>query len=395
MIPAGCRSAAPLVKIPDLAPGLEALEAQQLLRRRRIVQGPLRPRIEVGGQQLLCFASNDYLGLAADSRLVAAACEGAQALGVGAGASHLVCGHNAAHDALEERLAEFVGMPRALVFSTGYMANLGIVTALLDRRDAVFADRLNHACLNDAALLARAAFHRYPHGDLAALERLLSASNAPRKLVATDAVFSMDGDIAPVPELLALCERFGAWLLLDDAHGFGVLGRNGRGTPSHFDVRSPNLIHMGTLGKAAGVFGAFVAGEGAVIETLVQRARPYIYTTALPPLLARSLLASLEIIEGEDWRRGRLVSLIAQLKSSLQVGGRQLMPSDTPIQPLLIGGNEAALAVGATLEEAGIWVPVIRPPTVPRGTARLRISLSATHTESDVAALADCLNRLQ
>jgi 8-amino-7-oxononanoate synthase len=391
---AGCPSVRPVV-IPDLAPGLEALQSQQLLRRRRIVQGPLRPRVTVGARELLCFGSNDYLGLAADPRLVAAACEGAQALGVGAGASHLVCGHNAAHEMLEERLADFVGMPRALVFSTGYMANLGIVTTLLDRHDAVFADRLNHACLNDAALLSRAAFHRYPHGDLAALERLLSTSNAPRKLVATDAVFSMDGDIAPVPELLALCERHGAWLLLDDAHGFGVLGRNGRGVVSHFGLCSPNLIHMGTLGKAAGVFGAFVAGDGALIETLVQRARPYIYTTALPPLLARALLASLDIIEREDWRRERLAALIAQLKSSVHRVGRGLLPSDTPIQPLLIGENEAALALGAALEEAGLWVPVIRPPTVPKGTARLRISLSATHTESDVTALVDCLNRHQ
>jgi 8-amino-7-oxononanoate synthase len=383
------------MKIPDLAPGLAALEAERLLRRRRVVRGPLRPRVEVGGRELLCFGSNDYLGLAADPRLVAAACEGARDLGVGAGASHLVCGHNAAHDELEERLAEFLGMPRALVFSTGYMANLGVVTALLDRHDAVFADRLNHACLNDAALLSRAVFQRYSHGDLAALERLLAASTARRKLVASDAVFSMDGDMAPVPELLALCERYGAWLLLDDAHGFGVVGRNGRGTPSHFDARSPHLIHMGTLGKAAGVFGAFVAGDAALIDTLVQRARPYIYTTALPPLLARALLVSLEIIQTEAWRRERLAALIEQLKTTLRPGRLRLLASDTPIQPVLIGANEAALAVGAALEDAGVWVPVIRPPTVPKGTARLRISLSATHTGSDVAALVDGLDRFQ
>jgi 8-amino-7-oxononanoate synthase len=258
----------------------------------------------------------------------------------------------------------------------------------------VFADRLNHACLNDAALLSRAEFQRYPHADLAALERLLSASRAARKLVATDAVFSMDGDIAPVPALLTLCERYGAWLLVDDAHGFGVLGRSGRGVLSHFGARSPNLIYMGTLGKAAGVFGAFVAGDAALIDLLVQRARPYIYTTALPPLLARALLASVDIIEHEDWRRDRLGILIEQLKSSLPESAR-LLPSDTPIQPLLIGSNEAALAAGAALEQAGIWVPVIRPPTVPRGTARLRISLSAAHSESDVAALVDCLHRSQ
>lgn len=383
------------MKIPDLAPALAALAADGLLRRRRTIEGPLGPRVRVGGRELLCFGSNDYLGLAADPRLVAAACEGAHELGVGAGASHLVCGHNAAHEELEVRLAEFVGLPRALVFSTGYMANLGIVTALLDRHDAVFADRLNHACLNDAALLSRATFQRYPHADVGALERLLAASTAPRKLVASDAVFSMDGDIAPVPELIALCERHGAWLLLDDAHGFGVLGRDGRGTPSHFDVRSPHLIHMGTLGKAAGVFGAFVAGDAALIDLLLQRARPYIYTTAAPPLLARALLASLDVIELEGWRRERLAALIAQLKSALCPGRMRLLASDTPIQPLLIGANDAALEVGAALEDAGIWVPVIRPPTVPKGTARLRISLSAAHTEADVAALLDGLDRLR
>jgi len=383
------------MKIPDLVPDLVALQAQRLLRRRRVVHGAVRPRVRAGAREMLCFGSNDYLGLAADPRLIAAACDGAQELGVGAGASHLICGHNAAHEELEKRLAAFVELPRALVFSTGYMANLGVATALLDRHDAVFADRLNHACLNDAALLSRATFHRYPHGDVAALERLLAASPAHRKLVASDAVFSMDGDIARVPELLALCERFGAWLLLDDAHGFGVLGRGGRGTPSHFGLRSPNLIHMGTLGKAAGVFGAFVAGDETLIDTLVQRARPYIYTTALPPLIARALLASVEIIEAETWRRERLAVLIAQLQSSLRGGRGRLLPSETPIQPLVIGQNDAALVLGAALEDKGIWVPVIRPPTVPKGTARLRISLSAAHTESDVAALVDCVNRLQ
>jgi 8-amino-7-oxononanoate synthase len=383
------------MKIPDLAPELAALEGQRLLRRRRTVEGPLGPRIRVDGRELLCFGSNDYLGLAADPRLVDAVCLGAREFGVGAGASHLVCGHSAAHEALETRLARFVGTPRALLFSTGYMANLGIVTALLDRHDAVFADRLNHACLNDAALLSRAHFQRYPHGDLPALERLLAASTARRKLVASDAVFSMDGDMAPVPELMALCERYGAWLLLDDAHGFGVLGRDGRGTVSHFGSSSPNLLYMGTLGKAAGVFGAFVAGDERLVDLLVQRARTYVYTTALPPLVARALLASLDIIEREGWRRERLADLIAQVKSSLKPGRMRLLASDTPIQPLLVGANEAALEVGAALEASGIWVPVIRPPTVPKGTARLRISLSAAHTEADVSVLLDHLNRLQ
>ena len=314
---------------------------------------------------------------------------------MGAGASHLFAAITRAHDELEERLAEFVEMPRALMFSTGYMANLGVVTALLGRHDAVFADRLNHACLNDAALLSRAVFQRYSHGDLGGPRAFARASTARRKLVASDAVFSMDGDMAPVPELLALCERYGAWLLLDDAHGFGVVGRTAGALPRTSMHRSPHLIHMGTLGKAAGVFGAFVAGDAALIDTLVQRARPYIYTTALPPLLARALLVSLEIIQTEAWRRERLAALIEQLKTTLRPGRLRLLASDTPIQPVLIGANEAALAVGAALEDAGLWVPVIRPPTVPKGTARLRISLSATHTGSDVAALVDGLDRFQ
>lgn len=380
--------------LPDLATELDALDAKQLRRHRHTVEGPQGAHLRVGGRTLIAFAANDYLGLAADARLVAAAREAARSYGVGAGASHLVSGHAAVHDLLEARLARFVGLPRALLFSTGYMANLGIATALLGRHDAVFADRLNHACLNDAALLSRADFHRYPHGDVAALERYLASSTAKRKLVATDAVFSMDGDIAPVPELLALCERHGAWLLLDDAHGFGVLGRNGRGALSHFGIQSPHVIYMGTLGKAAGVFGAFVAGEPGLIETLVQRSRTYVYTTALPPLLAGALLKSVEIIAAEDWRREQLARLIRQLRSTLKPGRFRLLPSETPIQPLVIGGNAEALAVGSALDAAGLWVPVMRPPTVPEGTARLRISLSAAHSEADVASLVDCLNAL-
>lgn len=379
--------------LPDLGTDIHALEAARLLRRRRCVEGAIGPRVHVGGRELLCFGSNDYLGLANDARLIATACEGAHACGIGAGASHLVCGHNAAHEALERKLAEFVGMPRALLFSTGYMAALGVVTALLDRHDAVFADRLNHACLNDAALLSRAAFHRFPHGDLQVLERFLESSRASRKIIVSDAVFSMDGDIAPARELLTLCERFGAWLMLDDAHGFGVLGRGGRGILAHFALSSPNLIYLGTLGKAAGVFGAFVAADAAIVEVLIQRARPYVYTTALPPLLARALLASLAIIETEDWRRAKLTALVALLKSELRACRWRLLPSETPIQPLLVGSNDDALHAGATLEEAGLWVPVIRPPTVPKGTARLRISLSALHSEADIAALAECVKR--
>lgn len=374
---------------------LTALEAQGLRRRRRVLESPQSARVKVDGREFLAFCSNDYLGLAADPRLVRAAQDGGARYGVGAGASHLVLGHNAAHHELEQALARFVGLPRALLFSSGYMANIGTVTALVGRDDAVFADKLNHASLNDAALLSRAQFKRYPHGDHGALEKLLATSRARRKLVASDAVFSMDGDIAPVPALLALCERHDAWLLLDDAHGFGVLGNEGRGVLAHFGADSPRVIYMATLGKAAGVSGAFVAAQDAVIDTLIQRARSYVYTTASPPLLAHALLTSLQLIADEQWRRDRLQDLMVVLKQSLKLKQWTLLPSDTAIQPLLIGANTAALDVAQRLAGHGLLVPAIRPPTVPRGTARLRISLSAAHSEEDVRRLASTLNALQ
>lgn len=377
----------------DLAAGLALRDREGLRRSRRLLSSPQRARVTVDGRDCVAFCSNDYLGLAADPRLVAAAREGAGLYGVGAGASHLILGHGTAHQKLEEALAAFAGLPRALLFSTGYMANLGVVTALLGRGDAVFADRLNHASLNDAALLSRATFRRYPHNDLAALERLLQATPARRRLVAVDAVFSMDGDIAPVPELLALCERHGAWLLIDDAHGFGVLGPQGRGTAAHFDLKSPHLIYMATLGKAAGVAGAFVAGDAVLVETLQQQARSYIYTTAAPPLLAHALLQSLQLMAAEEWRRERLRELILRLKSGLRDSPWRLLPSDTPIQPLLVGGNAEALALSARLAGLGLLVPAIRPPTVPQGTARLRISLSADHVVEDVDRLVAALRQ--
>jgi 8-amino-7-oxononanoate synthase len=348
----------------------------------------------VEGREYLSFCSNDYLGLANHPRLIAAVCEGARKYGVGAGASHLISGHFSAHHALEEALARFTGFPRALLFSTGYMANAGVITALAGRGDAIFSDKLNHASLNDAALLSRAKFIRYPHLDLAVLERQLAASRAEHKLVLTDAVFSMDGDIAPVADLLALCEKYNAWLLLDDAHGFGVLGPQGRGVPAHFDIHSPRIIYMATLGKAAGVFGAFVAGEAEVIETLVQYARSYIYTTAAPPLLSHALLTSLELIKREEWRRENLVELVAALKQEMQSLRWELLPSTTAIQPLLIGESEKALEISAALRASEILVPAIRPPTVPRGAARLRISLSAMHGMEDVARLGTALREL-
>jgi 8-amino-7-oxononanoate synthase len=375
-----------------LAAELAELDARGLRRVRRVLSGAQGAKVTVDGKPYCAFCSNDYLGLAGHPELIRAMQEGCARYGVGAGASHLILGHGEAHHALEEALARFVGAPRALLFSTGYMANIGVVTALADRGDAVFADRLNHASLNDACLLSRAEFRRYPHADVGALERLLAQTKARRRLVVTDAVFSMDGDIAPVRELAELAERFDAWLLLDDAHGFGVLGNRGRGVLSHCGVHSTRVIYMATLGKAAGVFGAFVAGPAELTETLIQRARTYIYTTASPPALAHALLTSLKLIETEQWRRDRLAQLAGIVQAQLSGGRWRLLPSTTPIQPLIVGSAAEALAVSERLAARGILVPAIRPPTVPQGTARLRISLSAAHGEDDVARLVDALN---
>jgi len=381
---------------------LDALAAQSLIRQRRTADTPCAPRQTVDGRPMLAFCSNDYLGLAAHPQVVAALREGAELYGAGSGASHLVSGHSRAHALLEERLATFEAphlvQAGALYFCTGYMANLATLTALgLDADAMIFSEALNHASLIDGARLARAGVTVYSHGDVAALEAKLIESRASTKIVVTDSVFSMDGDLAPLPALLALCERHGAWLVVDDAHGFGVLGRNGRGALEHFDLRSPNLVYIGTLGKAAGVGGAFVAAHRSVIELLVQRARPYIYTTAAPPALAHALLASLDIIAGAEGRERRthLNGLIAQLDSELRLTRWQRPPSPTAIQPIVIGANDDALRAAARLHEQGLWVPAIRPPTVAPGTARLRVTLSAAHTRQDVAQLAAALNNLE
>jgi 8-amino-7-oxononanoate synthase len=373
---------------------LDERAAQGLQRGRRALESPQSPRIVVDGERSLSFCSNDYLGLANHPRVVAALCEGAQRYGAGSGASHLVSGHFDVHHELEQMLAQFVGKPAALLFSTGYLANLGAVQALVGHGDTVFADKLNHASLNDAMLLSRAEVKRYRHGDMAQLAQLLAKTGNGRKLIVSDAVFSMDGDIAPLPELLALCERHDAWLLVDDAHGFGVLGDQGRGSLAHFGIDSPRIIYMATLGKAAGVSGAFVAAERVVIDTLVQGARSYIYTTASPPALAAALLAGTELLRAEEWRRAQLQKLIARLRVGLDGLPWVLMPSQTPIQPLLVGGNDEAVALSEGLRERGIRVPAIRPPTVPQGTARLRISLSAAHDEQDVDQLIEALHEL-
>jgi 8-amino-7-oxononanoate synthase len=373
---------------------LAALQEQKLVRKRRIVDGPQGPLLEVEGRQYLAFCNNDYLGLANHPALRAAAQAGLDRYGVGASASALISGHTSVVEELELALAEFVGMPRALHFSTGYMANMGTIPALAGPGDIVFSDRLNHACLIDGARLSGAQFRVYPHADVARLEQLLAKSEHPRKLVVTDAVFSMDGDIAPLPELLALCEKYDAWLLVDDAHGFGVLGPQGRGSLAHFGLQSQRILYMGTLGKAAGVAGAFVAGDALLIEWLLQRARTYVFTTASPPMLASALLAAVRLMQEEDWRQQHLRELIARLRSALASLPWPLLPSETPVQALVVEDNQLALDLMAGLREQGIWVPAIRPPTVPKGTARLRISLSAAHSIEQVDQLAGALRAL-
>jgi 8-amino-7-oxononanoate synthase len=377
-----------------LSAQLEELAGASLLRRRVILEGPQGPRVTVEGLEYLAFCSNDYLGLANDPRIGAAVVEAVQRHGVGAGASHLVTGHNVEHECLEEELARFVGMPRSLFFSSGYLANLGVITALAERGDAVFSDALNHASLIDGMRLSRAQIVKIAHCDVEALDRALGASSARAKFVVTEGVFSMDGDVAPLPQMLESCERHGAWLIVDDAHGFGVLGANGKGVLEHFGVNSPRIVYVGTLGKAAGVSGAFVAGAAPVVETILQRARSYIYTTASPAFLASAVRRSLEIVGQESWRRRKLAALIAVLKGSLRASGLTPCASQTAIQPFIIGGNAETIAASSELRKQGIIVTAIRPPTVPQATARLRISLSATHEEADVRKLGAALGQV-
>lgn len=383
---------------------IQDLDARGLRRQRRTAATACAPRVAVDGRAMLAFNSNDYLGLAADARVVEALREGASRYGAGSGGSHLIGGHSRAHAQLEERLADFLSphleAARALYFSTGYLANLALLSALagpVPDEAVIFSEALNHASLIDGVRLSRAAVQVYPHGDTAALARMLATSTAPTKLVVTDGVFSMNGDLAPLPDLLALCEQYGAWLVVDDAHGFGMLGPKGRGVLEHFALRSPHLVYMGTLGKAAGVGGAFVAAHETVIEWLVQRARPYIYTTAAAPALAHALLTSLELMAGEEGvsRRAHVQDLIAQLAAAPVQPGWKRLTSGTAIQPLVIGGNAEVLQVAAALFEQGLWVTAIRAPTVPAGTARLRITLSAAHTAQDVTQLVSALAALK
>jgi 8-amino-7-oxononanoate synthase len=350
-------------------------------------------RVVVDGQSLLNFCSNDYLGLANHPVPAAAMAACAVRTGAGAGASHLVSGHGGEHDRLERELAEFTGRERALLFSTGYMANLGVATALADRDDLVLEDRLNHA-----SLLARTrSFRRFAHGDAAAATLRLAEHAATRAgagaLLLTDGVFSMDGDLAPLPALAAATRAHGAWLVVDDAHGLGVLGATGGGCCEHFGLQARDVpVLVGTLGKAFGSFGAFVAGDAATIELLVQRARTYIYTTALPQPVAAATRAALRLVREEGWRRDRLAALVARFTEGAKRRGLPLATSRTPIQPVLVGESGAAVEASRLLRERGFWVAAIRPPTVPEGSARLRVTLSATHAEADVDALLAALD---
>ncbi len=378
---------------------LTELAQADALRTRRVVESAQGPRLTVDGRDYLAFASNDYLGLANNARLIAAAKNAIDRYGVGAGASHMMSGHMAPHHELEIALARFMEMDSALYFGSGYAANLGILTSLATRSDNIFADKLNHACLNDGALLSNANFHRYAHGDLDKLRSLLAlqannASNGSRNIVVTDAVFSMDGDLADLPAILKLVEEFDALLVIDDAHGFGVLGETGRGSLDHFHLKSDRIVYMATLGKAAGGYGAFVAGQRDVIEWILQTARTYLFSTATPPMMAAALLESLKIIDEDRARRVHLHDLIARFTSSLKLKNCALKFSATAIQAIIIGENNHALYFADELKKRSIWVPAIRPPTVPRGTARLRVSLNAGHTQADVMELVVALTEI-
>lgn len=379
--------------LAGLAARLDARAAAGLARSRRTLQTPQGAHVTIDGRAMLSFASNDYLGLAADPRLAAAVAAAAAAFGTGAGASHLLGGHQSPHAQLEHRLATWCAPcaeAEAVVLATGYLANLAALTALAGRDSVVFGDRRNHACLNDGALLARATYLRYPHLDMAALATRLAASKARCKVIATDSVFSMDGSEAPLAELLALAELHDAWLLVDDAHGFGVVG-DGRGSVVAAGLGSTRIVYMATLGKAAGVAGAFICAHPAVIATIVQTARPYMYTTAAPAMLASAVQASMDIIRDEPERRNRLAANIAYLRAQAAALPWPLLSSRTAIQPLLLGATALANLVADALWARGLYVPAIRPPTVPQGSARLRVSLSAAHTRADIDTLVAAL----
>ncbi len=376
----------------DLRKDLQQRHEQSLYRHRRVTESPQQPQMRIDGREVVGFCSNDYLGLANHPDISAAFQRAVNDYGVGAGAAHLINGHSHYHHRLEEALAEFTGYPRCLLFSTGYMANLGTLQAVVGPGDAVFADRLNHASLLDGALLSRARLQRYPHNDIATLTQRLQGSRADDHIIVTDGVFSMDGDLAPLPELVRVARQHEAWLMVDDAHGFGVLGEQGGGSMRHFGLLPDDVpILVGTLGKAFGTAGAFVCGDETLIEYLIQHARSYIYTTAMPAAIAAATLVSLQLVQRESWRRERLQGLIRRFRQGAQQLGLQLLESTTPVQGIVLGSNQAVVGASEKLFAQGFLVTAIRPPTVPAGSARLRLTLSASHRDEQLDQLLEAL----
>ncbi|CCE24001.1 8-amino-7-oxononanoate synthase [Methylotuvimicrobium alcaliphilum] len=370
---------------------LERLAREDLYRTRRVVESAQGVELQCGGRKLINFCGNDYLGLANHPAVVKAFQDGAARYGVGSGSAHLICGHGSAHHALEEELAEFTGRDRALLFSTGYMANIGVISALTGKGDTVFEDRLNHASLLDGGLLSGARFKRYRHADADGLLDSLNRTEG-RSMIVTDGVFSMDGDLAPLDVLSQIAKDQDTCLMVDDAHGLGVIGDKGRGIVEHFGLTQQQVpILVGTLGKAFGTFGAFVAGSETLIETLIQKARTYIYTTALPPAVAEATRAALNILIEDQWRRENLNDLVRRFRRGAEQLGFPLMPSNSAIQPILIGDSRRAVEIGKRLLDDGFWVGAIRPPTVPQGSARLRVTFSALHDEQQVDRLLESL----
>ncbi len=378
----------------SLADELGQIKQQNLYRSRRLISSPQGVTIEINGQQVINFSSNDYLGLANHPQVIRSFQQASHDFGVGSGSAHLICGHSGSHHALEEELAEFTDRDRVLLFSTGYMANIGVISALLNRGDRIFEDRLNHASLLDGGLLSGATFKRYLHNDVDNLQKKLSNTDK-RTLIVTDGVFSMNGDIAPLSELSALANEHAAWLMVDDAHGLGVLGKNGGGVLQHYGLTQQQVpILMGTLGKGFGTFGAFVAGSEILIETLIQKARTYIYTTALPAALAEATRTSLKIVIAENWRREKLKYLLERFRAGANQLGLPLLPSASAIQPILIGDSQKTVEISHALLNQGFLVSAIRPPTVAKGEARLRITFSANHQEQQIDQLLAALETI-
>ena len=370
---------------------LDQLKKQGLYRSRRVISSSQGSKIEINGKQIINFSSNDYLGLANHPEVIKSFNKATDISGVGSGSADLICGHNQSHHALEEELAEFTGRDRALLFSTGYMANLGVISALLEQGDRVFEDKLNHASLLDGGMLSGAKFKRYLHKDYNNLEKKMEDEHG-RTLIVTDGVFSMDGDLAPLPELLTVANKNNAWIMVDDAHGLGVLGKTGGGVLQHYGLTQEDVpVLMGTLGKSFGTFGAFVAGSDDLIETLIQKARTYVFTTALPPAVAEATRTSLKIIVADDWRRDKLFKLAERFRSGAKQLGLKLMQTDSAIQPVFISNSKRAVEVSDLLLQQGFLVVAIRPPTVPKGKERLRITFSANHQEQEVDQLLDAL----